>query len=135
MAKPRIIDTLPSNIRQELEKRITDSGFADYQKHTVWLNRQGIEIGVNTVRRYGKKLQMKQEQLKRESQRHGLSELEMQIIQAFRTSFDHKQQQVLQVLFGTPQLSLLLHYYNISSHSGRQQIIETAKHAERIEFF
>lgn len=135
MAKRRIIDTLPKNIRQELKKRITESGFADYPKHTTWLNRQGIEIGISTVQQYGKKLQTEQEQLKRESQKHGLSELEMQMIQAFRTSFDHKQQQVLQVLFGTPQLSLLLHYYNISSHSGRQQIIETAKHAERIEFF
>jgi hypothetical protein len=52
-----IIDTLPSELRDELNARLVGSGFGDYKALADWLAEKGVEVSYVTVHRYGKKLQ------------------------------------------------------------------------------
>ncbi|HZP45346.1 MAG TPA: phage protein Gp27 family protein [Candidatus Binataceae bacterium] len=52
---------LPAELRRELDERLLDNGFADYRGLAAWLRERGHEIGVETIRRYGSKLERRLE--------------------------------------------------------------------------
>jgi len=58
------VETLPDEIRQELEKRLIQGGFAGYVELAEWLSEQGFEISKSSVHRYGKKFEDKLRALK-----------------------------------------------------------------------
>ena len=57
MAQRSSIYTLPEEVRHELERKLTDSGFAGYSELADWLNDQGYEISRSAVHRYGQKIE------------------------------------------------------------------------------
>jgi len=55
---------LPDDVRQELEKRLIQGGFAGYTDLAEWLNGQGFEISRSAVHRYGKQFEDRLQALK-----------------------------------------------------------------------
>jgi hypothetical protein len=55
---------LPSDLREQLDRRLIAGNFRSYRELTTWLNEQGFEIGAAAVRRYGGKLERKLEAVK-----------------------------------------------------------------------
>jgi len=55
---------LPDEVRQELEKRLIQGGFAGYVDLAEWLNEQGFEISKSSVGRYGKNFKNRLQALK-----------------------------------------------------------------------
>jgi len=55
---------LPDEVRQELEKRLIQGGFAGYVELAEWLNEQGFEISKSSVGRYGKNFKNRLQALK-----------------------------------------------------------------------
>jgi len=51
------VELLPDEVRQELEKRLIQGGFAGYVALAEWLNEQGFEISKSSVHRYGTKFE------------------------------------------------------------------------------
>ncbi len=47
---------LPEELRKQVERRLTKHGFRDYNGLAQWLQRQGHEISVSSLRRYGMSL-------------------------------------------------------------------------------
>jgi hypothetical protein len=58
------VELLPEEIRQELEKRLIQGGFAGYANLAEWLAENGYEISRSSVHRYGKKFEDKLRALK-----------------------------------------------------------------------
>ena len=56
MAKRSKIEMLPDNVLDELNHRLQNSRFSDYQQHSDWLHEQGYAIAKSTVHRHGQKL-------------------------------------------------------------------------------
>lgn len=54
MPQPAKIDTLPADVRQELQVRVIHGGFSGYEAHSDWLKSQGYEIGPTAISRYFK---------------------------------------------------------------------------------
>ena len=54
--RSRLIYDLPAELRRELDGRIVESGFAQYEQHRQWLATAGHHVGVATVKRYGAQL-------------------------------------------------------------------------------
>jgi hypothetical protein len=48
---------LPSYIRQEVERRLFENGFRDYERLAQWVRAQGFEISDDSLWRYGRALQ------------------------------------------------------------------------------
>ena len=55
---------MPDEVRQELEKRLIQGGFAGYVELAEWLNEQGFEISKSSVGRYGKNFKNRLQALK-----------------------------------------------------------------------
>ena len=56
MAPPRRVDRLPSEVRQELDRRLVKSGFGDYDGLSGWLAEQGYAIGKSALHVYGQEV-------------------------------------------------------------------------------
>lgn len=52
--RPRLL-SLPSEVLDELDVRLRDSGFADYLAHATWLGERGHTIGKSAVYDYSKR--------------------------------------------------------------------------------
>lgn len=57
MAKRSTLATLPDDIRQAFERKLAESGFANYSELTEWLQEQGFVVSRSSVHRYGKKIE------------------------------------------------------------------------------
>ena len=53
------VELLPENIKAELDKRLVQGGFSNYEKLADWLSENGFKIGKSSVHRYGSKLEEK----------------------------------------------------------------------------
>lgn len=53
MAQRSKVSQLPEDVRNELERRLIDGGFSNYQGLADWLTEQGFEISPSSVHRYG----------------------------------------------------------------------------------
>lgn len=51
------VKQLPAEIREELDRRLADSGFRGYVDLEAWLRTKGFEIGKSSIHRYGKRLE------------------------------------------------------------------------------
>lgn len=51
------VETLPEDIRLELEKRLIQNSFSGYSEMSEWLAEQGFEISRSAVWRHGKKFE------------------------------------------------------------------------------
>jgi len=51
------VELLPEEVRQELEKKLIQGGFAGYEGLAEWLKSIGYEISKSSAHRYGKKFQ------------------------------------------------------------------------------
>ena len=47
------VERLPEDVREELNRRLIDSGFSNYEEHSAWLAERGYEIKKSSVHRYG----------------------------------------------------------------------------------
>jgi len=52
---------LPDNIRDELQRRLHESGYGDYQEHADWLKEQGYEVSKSALHVYGARFEKKME--------------------------------------------------------------------------
>lgn len=57
MAPRSKVYDLPADLRAELDGRLIESGFGDYQGLAGWLGEQGYEIGKSSLHRYGQDLE------------------------------------------------------------------------------
>lgn len=64
MARRSTLATLPEEIRHAFERKLTESGFANYQELTEWLNEQGYEVSRSAVHRYGQKIERRYANIK-----------------------------------------------------------------------
>lgn len=64
MPSPRLIDSLPEEIRAELDARIAANGFGGYEELSLWLKEQGFEISRSTIGKYGKEFKEKAESIR-----------------------------------------------------------------------
>lgn len=65
MPKPsRIKSELPLKVREQLNKKLFENGFSDYQGLTDWLQELGYEISRSSVHRYGVKFKQEYDALK-----------------------------------------------------------------------
>lgn len=55
------LDTLPEELKTELNQRLIANGFADYVALAEWLTAQGYQIGKSAMHRYGSALQASME--------------------------------------------------------------------------
>jgi hypothetical protein len=55
--RSKVITMLPAHIRQEIERRLLDNGFRDYEGLAQWVRGQGYEISDDSLWRYGHSLQ------------------------------------------------------------------------------
>ena len=55
------LDTLPDDLKTELNQRLIANGFADYVALAEWLTAQGYQIGKSAMHRYGSALQASME--------------------------------------------------------------------------
>ncbi len=55
--KSKVLTELPSNVKQELNKRLLENGFSDYVALSDWLDEQGYSISKSSIHRYSKKFQ------------------------------------------------------------------------------
>ena len=55
------LDTLPDDLKTELNQRLIANGFAGYVDLAAWLTDQGYQIGKSAVHRYGSELQASME--------------------------------------------------------------------------
>lgn len=53
MPKRSTIDLLPEPIRAELDARLAQSAFGDYEGHAEWLDGKGHPVSVSALKRYG----------------------------------------------------------------------------------
>ena len=94
---------LPEPMRAYLDQRLIGGGFRDYVALEEWLRSQGFEIGKSSIHRYGSKLEMRIQDLKRSTEEAkaivaaapddaaDMSEALMRLLQAGArvTYFDH----------------------------------------------
>ena len=57
MAKRSAIDTLPQDLRRQLDERLVAGQFSDYQGLASWLEQEGFKIGKSSIHRYGSQLE------------------------------------------------------------------------------
>ncbi len=57
MAVRSKVQMLPEEVRDELNRRLIEGGFSDYQGLADWLTEQGFEISPSSVHRYGSDFQ------------------------------------------------------------------------------
>src|SRR5260370_14141007 len=55
--RSNVITMLPPYIRQEVERRLFENGFRDYEGLAQWVRGQGYEISDDSLWRYGRALQ------------------------------------------------------------------------------
>jgi hypothetical protein len=55
--RSKVITMLPAYLRQEVERRLFENGFRDYEGLAQWLRVQGYEISDDSLWRYGRNLQ------------------------------------------------------------------------------
>lgn len=48
------VKSLPKGVRKELDQKLVENGFQDYEDLSAWLAEQGHEISKSAVHRYGK---------------------------------------------------------------------------------
>ncbi len=56
-SRSKVITMLPACIRQEVERRLFENGFRDYEGLAQWVRGQGYEISDDSLWRYGRALQ------------------------------------------------------------------------------
>lgn len=61
MPSRSVIARLPREIREELNRRLMDGGFAGYSSLSVWLRKQGYYITRSEIKDYGNKLEQRLE--------------------------------------------------------------------------
>ena len=59
MSKRSKIMSLPQSIRDELDRRLIQSGFSSYQELSEWLSSQGFGISNSSIHRYGSQYEAK----------------------------------------------------------------------------
>lgn len=64
MPAPRKVDVLPSEIRDELNRRIVEGGFGGYVDLSDWLAEQGFSIGKSVLAEHGGRLRHRIEAVK-----------------------------------------------------------------------
>ena len=57
MAPRSSVELLPEEVRHALERRLAESGFANYSELTDWLKSEGFEISRSAVHRFGQKVE------------------------------------------------------------------------------
>ncbi|MGQ0530001.1 MAG: DUF3486 family protein [Panacagrimonas sp.] len=57
MAPRSAVSLLPEPIRAELNQRLLDGSFSDYQGLEAWMESKGFKIGKSSLHRYGKKFE------------------------------------------------------------------------------
>lgn len=55
---------LPDEVKSQLDRRLVDQGFADYEALSAWLSEQGFEISKSAVHRYGTAFERRLAQLR-----------------------------------------------------------------------
>ncbi len=55
--RSNVITMLPAHLREEVERRMLENGFSDYQGLADWVRQQGHDISDDSVWRYGKNFQ------------------------------------------------------------------------------
>lgn len=55
---------LPSEVRDELDRRLSEGGFRDYRSHAEWLTELGHPVSHTSVHRYGSRLERRIESLR-----------------------------------------------------------------------
>jgi hypothetical protein len=55
--RSKVITTLPVHIREEIDRRLLENGFRDYEGLAEWVRSQGHEISDDSLWRYGRNLQ------------------------------------------------------------------------------
>ena len=55
--RSKVITMLPSYVRQEIEHRLFENGFRDYEGLAQWVGGQGYEISGDSLWRYDRALQ------------------------------------------------------------------------------
>ena len=63
-----LISNLPEPIKAELDQRLHQSNFSNYEGLAAWLQAQGFEISKSSIHRYGSKLEERMEMLKLSTQ-------------------------------------------------------------------
>ena len=58
------IRAFPEDVRRELDARLIANGFGGYAELAAWLNGNGLEIGVSSVKRYGAELEKRIEMIR-----------------------------------------------------------------------
>ncbi|MFP4132200.1 MAG: DUF3486 family protein [Thiohalospira sp.] len=64
MPKRSAVEQLPDEVRDELDRRLSDAGFGGYQELADWLTEQGYEISRSAVHRYGQRLERRMETIR-----------------------------------------------------------------------
>ena len=57
MPQRSAVTQLPDEVREDLDRRLIKSGFANYQGLADWLTEQGYEISKSSIHRYGKQFE------------------------------------------------------------------------------
>ena len=63
MSTPSLIDTLPSNIRQDLMRKIIGNGYARYEEIADWLGTKGFKTSKSALHRFGHELKARRENI------------------------------------------------------------------------
>ena len=58
------VEQLPEDLRAELDRRLSDAGFGNYQDLADWLTEQGYQISRSAVHRYGQRLERRMETIR-----------------------------------------------------------------------
>ncbi len=64
MPKKSIIESLPQEFREKLNKKLIDAGFQHYQALSDWLAAEGYQISKSTLHRYGQHFEKNLESLR-----------------------------------------------------------------------
>lgn len=55
MARPQTVNQLPDDVKQELNKKLTENSFSGYVQLTEWLNSLGYAVSKSSVHRYAER--------------------------------------------------------------------------------
>ena len=64
------VGVLPDTVRHALERRLVESGFADYTELADWLQAEGYQISRSAVHRYGQKVERRFASIKASTEAH-----------------------------------------------------------------
>lgn len=64
MPQRSAVEQLPDDVRTQLNSRLIDAGFANYEQLAEWLGEQGYQISKSAVHRYGQRFEQRLSALK-----------------------------------------------------------------------